>query len=66
MRAASLLDGPPDRERIAKGLAGHLCRCTGYTRIVDAVASAAEAWQEGPAGRAPSQAGRISSARSMG
>ncbi len=47
MRAASLLDGPPDRERIAKGLAGHLCRCTGYSRIVDAVASAAEAWQEG-------------------
>ena len=46
MRAASLLDGPPDRDRIAKGLAGHLCRCTGYSRIVDAVASAAEAWQE--------------------
>ena len=47
MRAASLLDGEPDRDRIAKGLAGHLCRCTGYTRIVDAVQSAAEAWQAG-------------------
>ncbi len=47
MRAASLLDGPPDRDKIAKGLAGHLCRCTGYSRIVDAVQSAAEAWQSG-------------------
>ena len=37
MRAASLMDGEPDRDRIAKGLAGHLCRCTGYSRIVDAV-----------------------------
>ncbi len=47
MRAASLLDGEPDRGKIAKGLAGHLCRCTGYARIVDAVQSAAEAWQAG-------------------
>ncbi len=47
MRAASLLDGEPSREKIAKGLAGHLCRCTGYARIVDAVQSAAEAWQSG-------------------
>ncbi|MEM7582291.1 MAG: selenium-dependent xanthine dehydrogenase [Acidobacteriota bacterium] len=47
MRATALLDGEPDRDRIAKGLAGHLCRCTGYARIVDAVQSAAEAWQSG-------------------
>ncbi len=47
MRAASLLDGKPDRDKIAKGLAGHLCRCTGYARIVDAVQSATEAWQSG-------------------
>ena len=47
MRAASLLDGEPNKDKIAKGLAGHLCRCTGYTRIVDAVQSAAEAWQSG-------------------
>ncbi|MEM7355912.1 MAG: 2Fe-2S iron-sulfur cluster-binding protein, partial [Acidobacteriota bacterium] len=54
MRAASLLDGEPDRDRIAKGLAGHLCRCTGYSRIVDAVQSAAEAWQSGqPVEHAP-------------
>jgi xanthine dehydrogenase molybdenum-binding subunit len=48
MRAASLLDRDGlGREEIAKALSGHLCRCTGYTRIVDAIQSAAEAWQEG-------------------
>ena len=47
LRAASLLEGDPDRGKIAKGLAGHLCRCTGYARIVDAVRSAAEAWRQG-------------------
>ncbi len=40
-------EGEPDRDKIAKGLSGHLCRCTGYSRIVDAVQSAAEAWQSG-------------------
>lgn len=34
------------RERIERGLAGHLCRCTGYHRIVDAVQTAGEAWAE--------------------
>lgn len=28
---------PPDRQAIRKGLAGNLCRCTGYTTIVSAV-----------------------------
>ncbi len=27
----------PTREQIAKGLNGHLCRCTGYLKIIDAV-----------------------------
>lgn len=27
----------PDREQIRAALAGNLCRCTGYTKIVDAV-----------------------------
>ncbi len=35
------------RERVARGLAGHLCRCTGYHRIVDAIQAAGEAWAEG-------------------
>lgn len=31
----------PDREEIRRGLSGNLCRCTGYVKIVDAVAAAA-------------------------
>jgi len=31
----------PSREQIAHGLKGNLCRCTGYSHIIDAVASAA-------------------------
>ncbi len=27
----------PNRDEIKKGLEGHLCRCTGYVKIVDAV-----------------------------
>ncbi len=29
----------PNREAIKQGLAGNLCRCTGYSRIIDAVES---------------------------
>jgi carbon-monoxide dehydrogenase small subunit len=37
---AFLHDHPaPSREQIRAALAGNLCRCTGYTRIVDAVES---------------------------
>ncbi|MEC7583982.1 MAG: selenium-dependent xanthine dehydrogenase [Planctomycetota bacterium] len=38
LRAKSLLDKHPDpsRETIAKALDVHLCRCTGYTKIIDA------------------------------
>jgi carbon-monoxide dehydrogenase small subunit len=31
----------PDRETIRAALAGNLCRCTGYTKILDAVELAA-------------------------
>jgi xanthine dehydrogenase molybdenum-binding subunit len=39
VRAAHLLNRglTGDRERVRKSLAGHLCRCTGYHRIVDAI-----------------------------
>jgi carbon-monoxide dehydrogenase small subunit len=37
-----LADQPsPTREQIAHGLKGNLCRCTGYTHIIDAVEHAA-------------------------
>lgn len=43
-RAAALIrSGKRERRDIARGLSGHLCRCTGYARILDAIQSAAEA-----------------------
>jgi aerobic-type carbon monoxide dehydrogenase small subunit (CoxS/CutS family) len=42
MAASDLLDrGRPGREEIADMLSGHLCRCTGYEPIVEAIARAA-------------------------
>ena len=32
----------PSEEEIKKALAGHLCRCTGYVQIIEAVIAAAE------------------------
>jgi len=44
LAAKALLDvnESPTREEIREGLAGCLCRCTGYQKIVDAVAEAAQ------------------------
>ena len=41
--AVHLLNGTPEptTEEIREGLSGNLCRCTGYSQIVDAVAEAA-------------------------
>lgn len=36
----------PTRADIRAGLSGHLCRCTGYQKIVDAVAAAARREEE--------------------
>ena len=47
MRAAHLINKEltENRTRVERGLAGHLCRCTGYNRIVDAIQTAGEAWR---------------------
>ena len=43
LSAKALLDANPDpsRQQIRDGLAGNLCRCTGYTKMIDAVIHAA-------------------------
>ena len=45
MGAKALLDENPHptEEDIREGLRGNLCRCTGYNKIIDAVAAAADA-----------------------
>lgn len=40
---ALLRDHPhPSREEVVRAIAGNLCRCTGYTKIIEAVLAAAE------------------------
>ena len=45
MAARAYLDGGggSDREEIREAIAGNLCRCTGYTKIIDSIALAADA-----------------------
>jgi carbon-monoxide dehydrogenase small subunit len=45
MAARAYLDagGGPDHDAIRESIAGNLCRCTGYTKIIDAVALVAGA-----------------------
>jgi aerobic-type carbon monoxide dehydrogenase small subunit (CoxS/CutS family) len=42
--AKALLDGNPhpSREEIRRAIAGNLCRCTGYTKIIEAIASVSQ------------------------
>ena len=48
LAAKALLDrnSNPSRDQIREGLAGVLCRCTGYIQIFEAVEAAAKEWQK--------------------
>lgn len=60
LQAYRLLEKDPDpsRDEIARALAGHLCRCTGYTKILDAIELMARA-RRGEEDPVPSQDGRV-------
>ncbi|MFH1529866.1 MAG: (2Fe-2S)-binding protein [Pseudomonadota bacterium] len=42
VQGTSLMRGAPDLtvEEIRRGIEGNLCRCTGYTKVIDAIAAA--------------------------
>jgi len=40
--------GRPSDAEVREALAGNLCRCTGYEKILDAVRLAADRWQDRP------------------
>lgn len=63
MQANSLIDKNPDpsRDDIEKALTPHLCRCTGYKKIVDAISCAAEAIRKEEEVEMPESDGKVGS-----
>jgi selenium-dependent xanthine dehydrogenase len=61
MRANSLFlkNLTPTREEIVNSLTPHLCRCTGYTKIIDSIEYAAQAISEGKEIPTPKQIGKV-------
>ena len=45
--SALLKENPkPDEEEIRRGISGNLCRCTGYTKIIEAIKVAAKTMED--------------------
>jgi aldehyde oxidoreductase len=61
MRAKTLIEQNPhpSRQEIAQALTNHICRCTGYVKIIDAIETAAEAIRERRFLELPSTNGKI-------
>ena len=60
MKAEGLLGrvSSPTRDEIARALAGNLCRCTGYVKVLDAIDAVAEARRRGAVPVADTDGGR--------
>jgi aldehyde oxidoreductase len=61
MRAWNLLKSKPEptRDEVERGLNQHLCRCTGYKKILDSIDEAAKSLRAGTVPPAPAETGRI-------
>jgi aldehyde oxidoreductase len=61
MKASALLarNPAPGRKEIATALTTNICRCTGYTKVIDSIACAAEALREGKPVPAAEGTGRV-------
>ncbi len=61
MQSKVLLDKnpQPSRQEVSKALTPHLCRCTGYKKIEDAILSAAEMLRNGAPQESRSQTGKV-------
>ncbi len=59
LRAHHLLERRPDptRAEIARAIDGHLCRCTGYTKVIDAIELLAECRRTGELPPLPTDGG---------
>jgi carbon-monoxide dehydrogenase small subunit len=59
LTAKVLLDENPSPgdEQIRRAISGNLCRCTGYSKIIAAIRTAAERLQGGPSGPPPAASG---------
>lgn len=63
MRANTLINDNPDpsEAEIKQALTSHICRCTGYAKVIDSIIYAADAIREGKMIPAPTSDGKLGS-----